>query len=172
VPYAPWGVRHGAELRTISRELRRMDDREVTLRFRRELRAAAAPLVPAVRASITQIPSKQPARGREGLRATMARAVRLEVRTVGRTAGVAIRVDGRRMPPGEGKLPAYMEGTAPRWRHPVYGHPWWIKNNQPAHPYFYRVVTPLGPASRVAVNRAMDGITRDITGGWHSRLAA
>lgn len=169
MPYGTWGLRSSTDLRVIARELRRMDDREVTLRFRRELRAAAAPMLPAVRASISNIPSKQSTPRGAGLRAAMSRAARLEVRTVGRTAAVSIRVDGRRMPPGEGKLPAYMEGTAPRWRHPVYGHTsTWV--TQPPHPYFYRVVVPLGFASRVAVNRVMDGITRDITGGWRSRV--
>ena len=162
-----WGLKHaGTDLRVVSRELRRMDDREVTSRFRRDLRAAAVPLVPAVRASALAIPSKtgRSKRSKDSLRRDIARAVTLRVRTAGRLASVAIFVDGRKMPPREGALPQYMEGTRPRWRHPVFGRsndPW---IQQPPHPYFYRVVRPLGFASRVAINKTIDSITRDITG--------
>jgi hypothetical protein len=163
-----WGLRHGTELRTVARELRRMDDREITGRFRRDLRAAAAPLVPAVRSSVMSTPSKgPPPRGRPGLRRSIAKAVKLRVRSGGRLASVAILVDGRKMPPREGALPAYMEGTKPRWRHPVYQSehnpdPPWVQ--QPPKPYFYRVVRPLGFKSRIAIGKVLDGITRDITG--------
>lgn len=160
-----WGVRYsGVTLREVSRDLRRMNEREVAGRFRRELRAAAIPLVPAVRASIARIPSTGGVRRAGGtLRGELSKAVRLEVRTVGPLAGVSIRVDGRRMPGREGKLPAYEEGTAAPWRHPVFGHTAvWVQ--QAAHPYFYKVVVPLGLTSRVAVNRAIDSITRGITG--------
>jgi hypothetical protein len=159
-----WGLAHtGTDLRVIGRELRRMDDREVTARFRRDLRAAAVPLVPAVRASARAIPSKQTRGRRAGLRRDIARAVTLRVRTAGKLASVAIFVDGRKMPDREGALPQYMEGTRPRWRHPVFGNPdVWVM--QPAHPYFYRVVRPLGFASRIAINKTIDSITRDITG--------
>ena len=80
----------------------------------------------------------------------------------------AIMVDGRKMPPREGSLPGYMEGTRPRWRHPVFGptasrpNPPYVQ--QPAHPYFFRVVRPLGFASRVAVNKVIAKTTREITG--------
>ena len=152
-------VRSADSLRRISRELRRMNDREVKKRFSRELRAAARPLVPVVRASIMSIPSKT---GDGTLRRQMSRAAKLTVRTVGKDAGVTIRVDGRKMPPGKGALPAYMEGTKPRWRHPVFGN----RNvyvDQKAHPYFYRVVTPYGRRARRTVDKVLTGISRDIT---------
>lgn len=153
-------IRGGAELRRISLELRRMGGGELTRKLRKELRAAAAPLVPQVRASIMQIPTTGDKSS--GLRRRMAKATRLELRTVGREAGVAIRVDGRKMPTGQGRLPAYMEGSRKRWRHPVYGN----RNNwvgQQPHPYFYNVVRNLGPRSRVAVNRVLDEATREIS---------
>jgi hypothetical protein len=166
---SPWGIRRGKDLRTISRELRLMGDGEITAIFRRRLRAAAAPLVPAVRQSALAIPAKTSARGRPGLRRAIARAVTLRVRTAGRLASVAIFVDGRKMPPRQGALPQYMEGTRRPWRHPVFGNTE-VWRAQPAHPYFYRVVRPLGFASRVEINRAMDDITRGITG--HTVLSA
>lgn len=155
-----FGVRYtGKDLNEVSRELRRMNDKEIKKRFRQELRAAAAPLVPAVRASISAIPAKGPAS--TGLRRRLSRAVKLSVKTAGKQAAVTLVVAAERMPSGQKALPAYMEGTKPRWRHPVYGHDRWV--TQPAHPYFYKVVLPLGASSRVAVNKVISGITKDIT---------
>lgn len=153
-------LRHGRDLARISRELRRMNDRELKRRFRRELRAAAAPMVPAVRASIAAIPVKGTS-GSTGLRKRLQRATRLAVRTTGRSAMVRILVDPKRLPSGQKALAEEMEGTK-RWRHPVFGDRGvWV--TQQSHPYFFRVVRPLGLRSRVAVNRVLDGITRDIT---------
>ncbi|MET9086167.1 hypothetical protein ABZX77_30550 [Streptomyces sp. NPDC004237] len=153
-------VRDSGDMRRIARELRRMDDAELKKRFRRELRKAAAPLVPVVRASIRGIPSKR-AYSPGGLRGTLAKATRLEVKTTGREAGVAIRVDGRKMPAHMKSLPSMVEGKK-RWRHPVFGNrEVWV--DQPKHPYFYNVVRVAGPASRRAVNKVLDGISRDIS---------
>lgn len=153
-------VRGGRELRRITKGLREVGDgREIKKRFTKELRAAAKPLVPAVRASILAIPTSG-SMG-TGLRRRIARAVRLTVRTTGRSAGVSIAVDGRKMLPGEGALPAYMEGTKKPWRHPVFGGDTWV--TQTPRPYFYRVVRPLGQKSRTAVNKVLDEVTKDIT---------
>lgn len=166
---AEWGLRHGGELRHIARELRAMKQPEVTKRFRRELRATAQPLVPAVRASIRGLPSSRPY-STDGLRGRLSRAVRIEVRTTGRQAGVTIRVDGRKMPNKQKRLPALMEGEGvrrgrrvdTRWRHPVFGNPdVWVQ--QQPHPYFFRLMRVLGPRSRVAVARVLNQITREIT---------
>ncbi|MFI0897063.1 hypothetical protein [Streptomyces sp. NPDC020983] len=145
----------------ISRELRRMDDKELLKRFRRELRAAAKPLVPAVRASIRAIPSSRPYTA-AGLRGQLSRATGLEAKTTGRQAAVIIRVDGRKMPTKAKSLQAYMEGTKPRWRHPVYGNRKVIVQQSP-HPYFFTVMRASGPRARVAVNRVIDQVSKDIT---------
>lgn len=150
----------GENLRRISRELRRMDSPEIKKRFRKELRAAAAPLVPRVRESIHNIPSNR-AYSPQGLRGALSKATRLELKTSGRQAGVAIRVDGRRMPSHMKSLPSMVEGKK-RWRHPVFGNrEVWV--DQPNHPYFYNVLRTAGPASRRAVSRVLDGISRDIS---------
>lgn len=153
-------VRTGGELRRITKALKAQGDgKQLRKQFSKELRAAAAPLVPAVRASIRAIPSET---GKGELRAAMSRATRLSVRTVGRQASVAIQVDGSRMPDGKRALQQYMEGTKKPWRHPVYGNTdVWV--TQKPHPYFYKVVYPLGAASRVAVNRVLKQTTKKIT---------
>lgn len=152
-------LRDSGDLRRVSRELRRMDDREIKKRFRKELRAAARPLVPKVRAAIRQIPSSR-GYSPNGLRGALSKATRLEVKTAGKQAGVAIRVDGRKMPSHMRSLPSMVEGKK-RWRHPVFGNrEVWV--DQPKHPYFYNAVRVAGPASRRAVSRVLDGITKDI----------
>jgi len=92
----------------------------------------------------------------------MAKATRLTVRMTGRGASVRILVDGRKMPPGQGALPAYMEGTKTRWQHPVYGNRGnWAK--QRPHPYFYKVVRPLGRRARSAVTTLLEDVTKRIS---------
>ncbi|MGZ0231110.1 hypothetical protein [Streptomyces sp. CPS1] len=153
-------LRTGKDLARISRELREMNNRELKKRFGKELRQAAKPMVPAVRAAIRQIPSKRPYSA-DGLRGNLSRATRLEVRTTGKDAGVRIRVDGRKMPDKARSLQAYMEGLKRPWRHPVFGHDVWVK--QDPRPYFFKTVRPLGLASRVKVNRAIDRVAKDIS---------
>ena len=150
----------GRDLARISRELRRMDDAEIKRRFRRELRAAGAPMVPAVRASIAAIPVKGTS-GSTGLRRRLQRATRLMVRTSGRQAGVRVIVDPKRMPDHQKSLPQMMEGVRP-WRHPVYGNRE-VWRSQESHAYFFPVVDRMGAASRVAANRVIKSIERDIT---------
>ena len=153
-------LRRSRDLQRISRELRGMDSPELKKRFRKELRAAAAPLVPKVRSSIRSIPSNR-GYSPDGLRGALAKAVKLEVKTAGRQAGVAIRVDGRKMPSHMKSLPSMVEGKK-RWRHPVFGNrEVWV--TQEAHPYFYSALRVAGPASRRAVIRVLDGISRDIS---------
>jgi hypothetical protein len=156
-----WELRRGKDLRVIGRELRHMGDgKEIKKRFRKELTVAAAPMVPAVRASIARIPVKGTS-GSTGLRVRLQKASRLMVRTAGRTAGVRVLVDPKKMPEHERSLPQMMEGLKP-FKHPVYGNrAVWAK--QDSHPYFFRVVQPLGIRSRVAVNRVLTSITRSIT---------
>lgn len=154
-------LRTGKDLRRIGAELRRMNNKELKKEFSRELRAAARPMVPAVRQAIRNIPSTRGYTA-SGLRGRMSKAVKLEVRTAGRDAGVRIRVDGRKMPAHEKALQSYMEGLKKPWRHPVFGNrEVWVK--QDPKPYFFKTVRPLGLASRVQVNKAIDRVAKKIS---------
>ncbi|BBA99280.1 hypothetical protein RVR_5828 [Actinacidiphila reveromycinica] len=153
--------RSGKDLAKIAKELKAMDDKAVLKGFRKELRKAAAPLVPAVRASIRAIPSSRPY-SPNGLRGQMSRATTLQAKTTGKQASVVIRVDGRKMAAGAKAVQAYMEGIKKPWRHPVYGNTEAWVTQQP-HPYFYKVVRTVGPRARLAVARVMDDITKKIT---------
>jgi len=138
-----------------------MDDKERLKRFRKDLRAAGRPLVPMVRASIRKIPSSRPYRA-DGLRGQLSKATTLEVKTRGKQASAIVRVDGRKMKSRSKSVQAYMEGTKPRWRHPVFGNrEVWVQ--QPPHPYFYKVMNRAGPIARASVNRVMNQVSKDIT---------
>jgi hypothetical protein len=154
-------LRSGADLRMIAKELRRMDDREIKKRLRQGLRAAAKPLVPAVKQAALDIPVKGTS-GSTGLRKRLSKSVHLNVRTTGRRAGVSIQADAKRMPNGQKALPALTEGTKYPWRHPVFGNEEnWV--TQDAHPWFYPALKTLGARGRTAVDAVVDSITRDIT---------
>lgn len=154
-------VSSGADLRVISKQLRRMNNREITRRFRTELRAAAKPLVPVVKQAALDIPVKGTS-GSTGLRKRLSKSVHMNVRTTGRKAGVSIQADAKRMPNGQKALPAYMEGTKERWRHPVFGNDDnWVM--QDAHPWFYPALKTLGVRGRAGVEAVVESITRNIT---------
>ena len=154
-------LRTGKDLKRIGAELRRMNNKELKKEFSQELRAAARPMVPAVRQAIRQIPSRRGYTA-DGLRGRMSKATKLEVRTAGKDAGVRIRVDGRKMPNREKALQSYMEGVKKPWRHPVFGNrEVWVK--QDPKPYFFKTVRPLGLASRVQVNKAIDRVAKKIS---------
>lgn len=154
-------VRTGGDLKRIAAELRVMGDGALKAEFRKEMRTAARPLVPAVRQAIRQIPSKR-AYSADGLRGRMSRAVKLEIKTTGNQAGVRLRVDGRKMPDKQKALQSYVEGVKPRWRHPVYGNrEVWVQ--QGPNPYFYKTVNRFGPATRLRVAKAAEGVARKIT---------
>jgi hypothetical protein len=154
-------VRDSGDLRRIAKELKAMNDKELKKKLSKELRAAARPLVPVTRKAIRAIPSSR-SYSAAGLRGRMSKAVRTEVKTSGKQAGVRIRVDGRKMPAKQGALPAYMEGSKKPWRHPVYGNrEVWVV--QTAKPYFYKTLRPkAGPAARKAVNRVITDVSKQI----------
>jgi hypothetical protein len=155
-------VRSGADLRVIAKQLRRMDNKEITRRFRNELRAVAKPLVPVVKRAALDIPVKGTS-GSTGLRKRLSKSVHLTVRTTGKRAGVNIRADAKRMPSGQGALPAYSEGTKSPWRHPVYGNPDIPWAEQDATPWFYPALKSLGLRGRAGIEAVVDSITRNIT---------
>jgi hypothetical protein len=151
----------GADLRDVSRKLRKVNDANVKRRFRKELRIVASPFVPAVRNSIAAIPTT--GSQSTGLRSRLQKAVTLRIRTSGKNASVSILMSTGKMPDGQKALPAYMEGVKSPWRHPVFGRedePW---AEQPAHPYFFPVVRSMGAAGKRAASRVVDQITRAIT---------
>jgi hypothetical protein len=153
------------DLKAISRKLRHhADGKRLRKELTTELRQAARPLVPKVKAAWRSAPSTRGKAGRRGgsLRAQLARATRAEVRLTGKQAGVRIRTDGRKMPDRMKSLPGYAEGIRRRpWRHPVYGdRDTWVQ--QQPFPRFYQAVQPDEAAARRNVNQAIDKVFDEI----------
>lgn len=133
----------------------------------------ARPFAPLVRAAIVNIPSAggKPYKQPPGLRLRIARCVTPFASWRGDLITIGVEMDPRKMPSGQYALPLYMQGAKPRWRHPLFGDyaDWYAQqvpahSGQGSHPYFYGVMTPLGPASRKAIERALDSVTRQISG--------
>jgi hypothetical protein len=163
----------GATLRTIARELRGMDSRKVKGIFKDALEGAARPYPRLVRASVLATPVKEGGK-HTGLRARIAECVELSTGTDARSAYASVWVNPFKMLPDYVTLPLYMEGVKEssrnhnysRWRHPVFqtarNPDTWAQ--QPAKPYFYQPVTPLGRAAGEALKASLEDITRQING--------
>jgi len=162
----------GASLKTISRELRRMDGRQVKEIFRHALEGAAQPYPRRVRASVLAIPVKEGGK-HTGLRARIAGCVELSTGTDAKSAYASVWMNPFNMLPDYVTLPLYMQGETgvrtryrhdySRWRHPVYGNRE-VWRSQPAHPYFYQAAEPLGRAAGEALKAALEDITRKLNG--------
>jgi hypothetical protein len=153
------------DLVAVNRSLRRLENgKELRKKLRDDIKAAAKPVVPAIRAKVKGLPSKGQGDDRErpGLRKSIAKATRLQVQMSGRYAGVTIRVDPKKMPAGMHNLPAYLEGAPPfqRWRVPNWGRN--DRHTQHPHPYFYAIATHAEPHIKRAVADAVDSIRRQI----------
>ena len=156
------------ELRDVSRAIRRSSDsRALAKRFRKELTGAAKPMVPAVKSAIRRIPSQRESRrrGRKSLRAQMARSVTLQVRTSGRSAGVAVFMNPKKMPDGMKALSGYFERIPgkERLRHPVFGdRDTWVQQRVPYAGYFTYTTRPAAQQAQERLRQVVDDIAREI----------
>jgi hypothetical protein len=155
----------GAEqLRSLSRDLKRQGEYGQGLRkkLRRNIQIAAEPMKADVKAAALAIPSKGQSSGlqnRAGLRNTLAKAVKLSIRTVGKNVSVRLVSSAAVMEKAGyyASLSAYMEGVAGRpWRHRIFGE--WVtgQGDQEAHPYFYDTANKHLPEVQAAIQAALD----------------
>jgi hypothetical protein len=163
-------LRDSGDLKRLVRALKDVEDGKALKReLSQGLRGVVAPLVPEVRQAYLHGGIR--ARRRHGaaeptthhpgdLRRSLAKATRAEVRTTGRLAGARVRVDGRRMPPRQGSLPAMYEGVK-RWRHPVFGDRGTWAQNQP-RPTFYPLMHGREDDARRAIGEVVAGVFRKI----------
>jgi len=149
-----------AQLSVIVAQLNRMDERRVNSIIRGELSRAITPLLPAVRASIMNTPAHGPKH--TGLRGRISNCVESWAKIEGPIVTAGVEVNSSRMPDGEKSLPLMLEGDKV-WRHPIFGdRAHWV--GQASHPYFWQAVSFYGPASRRAVDAALDDIKAQISG--------
>lgn len=102
------------------------------------------------------------AASRRGLRATIARATRIEASAGGRTARLRIRINRAMLPPDQRRLPRHLNKG--RWRHPVFGNrKRWV--GQTANPpgFFDRPTSRGGPRIRNAAVDAVNDLIKELT---------
>lgn len=156
-------VRHGDDLRRLSRDLRKeADGKALRRQFVKDVRAEVRPLQNAVKAAYQAAPSESARRpGQPSLRRSLAKATTTEVRLSGRRAGVTLRVSGKKMPEGQRRLPKLWEGES-EWRHPVHGNTEvWV--SQPARPTFDRIVPPAAHRVRRRIEKIATDLARRLT---------
>lgn len=152
------------QLREVARDLQVAGSpRGLRYRLRRNIVAAVEPMKKQVQQNAAAIP----VRGVKstGLRAAIARATRVSIKSSSRTRNVLVRlmVDAKRMPAGQQSLPVLMEGER-RWRHPVYGKTdSWV--TQASHPYFAPAIPGHLPGVAAGVEAAVDETARILARG-------
>lgn len=152
------------ELRQLIRDLDQYaDGKKVKKRLRKHLTDTSSEVVPAVRAAIKRIPSddENAKRGRRSLRSRLSDAAQTRIRTSKKSVAINAMMNPTKMPPGQGSLPAYMEGTLSPWRHPRFGNKDQFFNQSP-HPFFYSAVEPFAPQVEDAVKDVADEIRKDL----------
>ncbi|YCK35179.1 hypothetical protein ACNF49_14150 [Actinomadura sp. ATCC 39365] len=99
------------------------------------------------------------ARKGAGLRATVARSLRLVTKTGSRLPRVRIEVDASKMPQDQRTLPKHLDSVK-GWRHPTFGHDPWT--TQHGRPWFSVTIERHLPAVRAHILKAMDDIANKI----------
>lgn len=170
-----------AELAALSRRLKEAGEKGLTKELRKGLKNAAGPAVKDVQDVVRTLPVhgtrgggkggraahhnmrfKRAAKGGHGLRATIARATKADVKTSGE-ARVTIRTYARYLPADQRRLPRYLD-RAKGWRHPVFGdRENWVR--QFGKPWFGTTLKRHGPAVRKEVLDAMRRTAEQITKG-------
>ncbi|WP_018658457.1 hypothetical protein [Actinomadura flavalba] len=160
---------HGAEqLRRLARDLRKIEGgKEIRQQMVREMKDAARQLAAAEKTAVLALPSRgeNARRGRRSLRRAMATATVAQVRSSGDRAGVNVRINPKRMPPGQHNLPAYLndEPGFGRLRHPVFGTDTWVQ--QAPTPWFYATAAPYERVTQQRLLAILDGVAAQIERG-------
>jgi hypothetical protein len=154
----------------LQRRLRAAGGENIRASMQRRIRHAAEPLKNDLQSSIRGLPIvSQPRRTRPGgpspttrpMRATIAEAIRISVRTSAGSAGARVWIDRSRLPADLKGMPGILnEG---RVRHPVYGNRRrWVQQN--ATPLWWdRVVRSHTPRIEREVARVVDDVRRRLT---------
>lgn len=131
------------QLLELQRKLRAAGNESLRASMQRRIRAAAEPLANDLRSSVRSLPVRGSGGGGRrpdpraasrggrvaGMRETVARAIRISVRTSG-SPGARVWIDKSLLPHAMRNLPALMDSG--RWRHPTFGHsPWSTSYAQP-----------------------------------------
>jgi hypothetical protein len=162
------------QLLDLQRRLRRAAGPEVAAAMQRRIRRAAEPVQRDLQATVRALPIRGqgtgsgPRRDRRadgrahrvaGLRETIARAIRISVRTTG-NPGARLWIDRSRIPPDQRSLPERLDEG--RWRHPVFGNRRrWV--TQYAAPWWGVTIRRHETRMRAAVARVLDDVERRLS---------
>lgn len=164
VPLFNIEVSGGDQFRRLAVRMKQAGRTDLLRELRKELRNAGRPTVNDVQRAYRTLPDISVAhRSGAQARATVAKAVRVELRSSATAARVRVLVDAKRLPEDMRPLPKVWE--AGRWRHPVFASgdqtrsQWrWVEQQSQPAAVFRRTCTSHAPAFRAAVLRAMDQI--------------
>lgn len=168
-------VRGAEQLRVLSRELKRQGRGELTRNLRREIRAAARPVVSDLRGAVRRVQVTSSGGGAvppdtsTQLRERTARSITVSVTG---QKGIRIKADHRKIGPYGKTLPKKLDATMgrhKRWRHPVFarkGTPRssWTWVEQQGRPWFFTTINRHRRTFRKACFDAMDKTAKEITG--------
>ncbi|GGM64082.1 hypothetical protein GCM10012275_38250 [Longimycelium tulufanense] len=90
--------------------------------------------------------AKQRAFAQRGLRDSVARTVKIQTSTSGRSSAVRVRSRRKLMPEDQERLPRHMNKG--RWRHPVFGGDRWVTQTVTPPGWFDRAMQKHGPIIR------------------------
>lgn len=163
----------GAEqLLALHSRLRRADEDRIAALMTRRIRRAAEPLRDELKNTIRTLPIRSEPRkpGKRGgptattrpLRATVAEAVRISVRTT-RPVGARVWVDRWSLPSDLQKMPAVMNSANGRIRHPVFGNKKRWANQWTTPLWWDKTVRAHTPRMQAEVARVLDDVRRTIT---------
>lgn len=165
-----------AELKALAARLKAAGDKGLRSELRKAIKKATGPAVRDVqqaartmkvtgargggkKARRLHYTGKRAAKGGHGLRATIARATRAEIKPGG-DARVTIRTYARYLPMDQRKLPRYLDRPK-GWRHPVFGdRADWV--TQYGEPWFASTLIRHGPAVRREILAAMKTVAEKI----------
>lgn len=160
------------QLIELSRRLKAAGGPRLKQNFARRIRRAGEPLKTDMQATIRGLPMRAEPRkpGKRGgpspttrpLRATIAGAVRISVRTGG-NPGARIWIDRSALPPDLKKMPSAMNSANGRIRHPVFGNRKRWANQWTTPLWWDTTVTKHQPRMRAEVERVLRDVRNQIT---------
>lgn len=164
-------ITNTGQLLDLQRRLRRAGDENLRRSMQRRIRRAAEPLRDDLKSTMRSLRISSPGRTVRGgpspttrpLRATIAAAIRISVRTTGGGAGARVWIDKAALPTDLRNMPAVInEG---RIRHPVFGNRkrWSTEWAQPAG-WWDRTIRKDEPRMKAQVARVMDDVKNRLGG--------
>lgn len=144
---AGFEVEGASKLLAVSTELKAIGDKKLQASMRKRLRAAAAPVVVAVKAAAAEHSVHIP------------KTIDLSMRYTGRMAGAYIVAHRNKMPKGHEALPGLFENGP--FRHPVFGDKEvWVA--QKGYPFMYSTGIKELPAIRAEMERILDDVAEGL----------